>query len=390
MRLGIDLPSRVARALLCIVLIQAWVGGASWAADPAAAASPPAVATLPAAPADAAAIAAELDRSFAALAAADADLPRDTFDPAAIISAVGKEPATLLNWVRDQTFWAPYRGVLRGATGVLMDRVGSSADRAMLLAQLLREAGQEVRLARATLPEPMAATLLAKVRPIPHDRMQAARTPAPPLKMQAAADAFATKYVRPFGVDEARARHSFADATLTSDRLAEEMVQRSAEQTPALVEAIGERDAAGNAADEGQARAAALAAIADHWWAQCQTEGKWVDLDPLLPDAAPGTSAAATVAATFVPFVAKTGASVLDGKPCHEVGISVIVERWDAGALSEQTVLSHTFRSAEAVGQSIRLDHMPMNWPSAMSPTASDAGEQIQKAATDEKTWAPC
>lgn len=254
MRLGIDLPSRVARALLCIVLIQAWVGGASWAADPAAAASPPAVATLPAAPADAAAIAAELDRSFAALAAADADLPRDTFDPAAIISAVGKEPATLLNWVRDQTFWAPYRGVLRGATGVLMDRVGSSADRAMLLAQLLREAGQEVRLARATLPEPMAATLLAKVRPIPHDRMQAARTPAPPLKMQAAADAFATKYVRPFGVDEARARHSFADATLTSDRLAEEMVQRSAEQTPALVEAIGERDAAGNAADEGQAR----------------------------------------------------------------------------------------------------------------------------------------
>ena len=65
------------------------------------------------------------------------EIPRDTFDPKAIIKKVGEDPEKLFEWVRDHTFWVPYRGSLRGPTGVLMDRLGNSLDRSFLLAELL-------------------------------------------------------------------------------------------------------------------------------------------------------------------------------------------------------------------------------------------------------------
>ena len=44
---------------------------------------------------------------------------------------------TTFRSVRSHTVWVPYRGLLRGATGVLMDRRGDSLDRAELLAMRL-------------------------------------------------------------------------------------------------------------------------------------------------------------------------------------------------------------------------------------------------------------
>ena len=40
--------------------------------------------------------------------------PRDTFDPQVIVDNVGKDPAKLFEWVRDNTYLVPYRGALRG------------------------------------------------------------------------------------------------------------------------------------------------------------------------------------------------------------------------------------------------------------------------------------
>ena len=82
------------------------------------------------------------------------DAPRDRWDPAYVVKALGRNPDTLFAWVRENTTWIPYRGVLRGPMGVLMDRQGNSLDRATLLAALLVEAGHEARLA------PFAARLL--------------------------------------------------------------------------------------------------------------------------------------------------------------------------------------------------------------------------------------
>jgi hypothetical protein len=42
------------------------------------------------------------------------ELPREEFDPAALAKQLGNDPQAHFAWVRDHTWWAPYRGLLRG------------------------------------------------------------------------------------------------------------------------------------------------------------------------------------------------------------------------------------------------------------------------------------
>ena len=95
-------------------------------------------------------------------------LSRTTFDLRAIVEEAGNDPEALFRWVRDETRWAAYRGVLRGAVGVLMDRVGNSMDRAILLADLLRLAGHDARLARGIVPPDSIEEILGRL-PLPPD-----------------------------------------------------------------------------------------------------------------------------------------------------------------------------------------------------------------------------
>ena len=120
----------------------------------------------PRSPAEVKRITNDLERSFKALEASQREIPRDTFDPKAVVDQVGKDPSKLFQWVRDNTYWVPYQGTLRGPTGVLMDRLGNSLDRALLLAELLQASGQEVRLAQALLPPETAKRVEAAIRPI--------------------------------------------------------------------------------------------------------------------------------------------------------------------------------------------------------------------------------
>src|SRR5262245_2284897 len=103
-------------------LLLVWTGAFEAAAVPTTGATDPA---------------SQLEQSLQAIADGDRDLPRDTFDPAYVVQRLGTKPEDILAWVRDQTLWVPYRGLLRGDVGVLMDRVGNSLDRTYLLATLL-------------------------------------------------------------------------------------------------------------------------------------------------------------------------------------------------------------------------------------------------------------
>ena len=118
----------------------------------------------------------KLEKMFDALEEARKEIPRETFDPKVIIDGqpevgfegVGKDPIRLFEWVRDNTYVVPYRGVLRDYQGVLMDRVGNSLDRSLLLMRLLSDAGHtKFRLAHAELSDDKAAELLRRARPIP-------------------------------------------------------------------------------------------------------------------------------------------------------------------------------------------------------------------------------
>lgn len=85
---------------------------------------------------------------------------RARFDTSALLASLADHSITsLFGYVRDFTQLAPYRGLLRGSKGVLLDSLGNSLDRALLLAELLRETGRDVRLVRAELSEGTATAL---------------------------------------------------------------------------------------------------------------------------------------------------------------------------------------------------------------------------------------
>src|SRR5262245_56819976 len=142
---------------LCAVLVglQLFVWCTSPLADEPTPAAEPSAADLKA-------TADRLDAWFQGLEQDTKELPRDSFDPKAIVDRVGSDPQKLYEWVRDQTTLVAYRGTLRGPSGVLMDRVGNSLDRALLLCELLRLAGLEVQLAHGTLSAEQAAELNRK------------------------------------------------------------------------------------------------------------------------------------------------------------------------------------------------------------------------------------
>ena len=107
-----------------------------------------------------------LGTTFQLLERREQEAPRDRWDPDYIVHEIGSDPDALFRWVRDNTFWIPYRGLLRGPVGVLLDRQGNSLDRAVLLATLLEHAGRTVRLAHGTLPREQAAAVLTDMEAV--------------------------------------------------------------------------------------------------------------------------------------------------------------------------------------------------------------------------------
>jgi len=360
----------VSRSLFCLMLVMSWSGSLARLAP---ADSPP-----PASRPSPEVVAAEVDRVFAGLAKAASDLPRDTFDPSAIVAAAGEDPARLAAWVREHTWWVPYHGVLRGAMGVQMDRLGNSVDRSLLLAELLRRSGHTVRLARADLDPATADKLLSAVRPVPDVRLPGSPVDRTP---QQIADDFVRQFVTPFGIDEGRARRHLGDALLKGNKLTEEMVSRTAEQAPLLANLV--RLPAPAAAPAGPS-AAARAAAADHWWVQVQREGRWADLDVMSPAA---DLASPAPPASTVEF--KNDASILDALPCHEVQVRIIVEQLAGGRLTEHPVLTHVFRPAEMIGRSVRLTHLPADWNDKLDLLAHDGAARFQQLAAAQTKWVP-
>jgi hypothetical protein len=273
------------------------------------------------------------------------DIPRDTFDPLAIIRVVGKDRAALVEWVRNQTYWVPYRGALRGSTGVLMDRLGNSLDRSLLLAELLTLAGHTVRLAQGNLSDQAAREVLQRLRPVP----------ANPVPVSAPDEAVVQRQAKQFGVDLQTTRAGMQREQQAFAAMKKDLAGRVAAQTPFLVSQLGPRSATSDAT------AVSVGALRDHWWVQVRDNAQWMDLDPMSP--ASGAVAGTVVAARTVAFDRPRGEIPLPSDQVHEVTLRVVVEQWKQGKVVEKTPLAHTFRPAESYGQPIVLQVAPMGWP---------------------------
>jgi hypothetical protein len=302
----------------------------------------------------------ELDNSIHAIEDGERESPRDRWDPEYVVRVIGRDPEKLFAWVRERTSWIPYRGVLRGPIGVLMDRQGNSLDRALLMAALLERAGHTVRLAHGELTPEQATDLLPTLVTLatPGSRTVPSRYPAPPAAVASANNtsgsnlrAVAARYQ----LDGSAIERMLTAQDRALARVQSDLDARVADQTTRLLATVPRPD---SAEDWNRRLDASRGALRDHWWVQRQDGQHWVDFDLLDLAGKTGASLAApkeTLAMDDIP-----------SELHHDIAIRVIAEKWSSGTLQESKVLDHVLRPAEVIGRPVVLQFWPGAWPSEM------------------------
>jgi hypothetical protein len=319
--------------------------------------------------------AASLENAFRAIEDGERESPRDRWDPDYVVAQVGTDPKKLFAWVRDNTYWIPYRGVLRGPVGVLMDRQGNTLDRALLLAALLQKAGHTVRLAHGELAQKQSAELLPDlvaarsamgVGPGSEPRRDAHLSPGDAMGMVA----------RQYRLDEAAIRRRLESEMAEGRRLQSDLDTRVIDQTARLLSAIGQRP---SRSDWDQRMTASLTALRDHWWVQRQDGARWMDLDVLAP--ADAHNALVASRETVAP-------DAIASNLRHEVVVRIVAEQSSERGRTESKVLEHTLRPADLIGTPVILRFVPAGVKSVMA-AAPGGGAAFRTAALDQREWIP-
>jgi hypothetical protein len=298
------------------------------------------------------------------------ELPRAEFDSAIRAASLGKDPGKIFEWVRDRTWWVPYRGLLRGPKGVMLDRVGSNLDRAALLGDLMLRNGYAVRLAHTRLTDEQAQELLGKLSSFPDQRSVHSQPTRLSEEQQRAAKELLSDF------DE-----NLRQQTAVAEQRLGEAKALVRAQTDGLYAAVQ------NLAQGGQADAkTVIAALQDHWWVEYDQGGKWVAMDVLLPDAKLGE--AITTASTTHAWAKADDAPAIPEADWHSVQIKIVVERYESGATSEFTVLETVLRPAEVLDQPIQLSHVPRPWPDSFADPRKDH-DVLKNASLWVTEWIP-
>jgi len=331
--------------LIVILLLFEWSGVIAW--PPSGQAAQPVSLALPSA--------AELAKAGSTLqipspsavspddfvARADAlvrSIPRVRYDLAARAQALGSGVDPAFRFVRDQIRFEAYPGVLRGAEGTYVTRAGNAFDRALLLADLLKRKGLKTRFALGKLPRPQAERLFARIF-----------EPTPPLEADAVSKAPAP------GQPE-------AEAFMT--RLRARAVRDYAAIRKALGNALPSK--------AGPSREEVLREIEAHVWVQAEVNGRWVDLDSALPDAAPGRT---------YPAAARTVES-LPKESYQRVTIRVTSETLTGGSLKTEAALEFSAPAEELLDRQVFLVHTPAGGGGGL-------GGGISGAVAGADAWTP-
>ena len=302
-----------------------------------------------------------LDSSLRAIADGERDAPRDRWDPAYVVEQIGRDPDQLRGWVQTSTRWLPYRGVLRGATGVLMDRQGSSLDRAILLASLLQHAGHEARLANGRLPDDAVAGLLPGLL---------ASTVRQFETLPDSDDGWALRNASlEYGLEPAAMEVSLGAQVTAMDSVMRILHARVAGQSRRLLAQVshpqGDADSL-TRADQ------ATESLRDHWWVQVQRDGAWRDLE-LLDVATPAAERVADP-------------SALPDDLYHTLTVRLVAEEEDGSARRLVPALEQTVRPSAIPGRALALQIWPANMPSELHAEAqSRFGLATQ--AQQEREW---
>lgn len=106
-----------------------------------------------------------IDQLRAEIDRVEAELPESAWTQEDLAFELAfEEPDVIGAWVRDEIAFEAYRGVLRGADGTVRAEAGNAWDQSLLLATLLFDAGYTARIARTTLPDDAAESLVRSMR----------------------------------------------------------------------------------------------------------------------------------------------------------------------------------------------------------------------------------
>jgi len=262
----------------------------------------------------------------AALAQADM-LPAETWEVDTLAETLGIEPEAAFAFVRDHIAFDPYPGVLRGAEGTLAARAGNAWDRALLLRALLEHHGHLTRLAVGELDDATIDALLAAAA---QGAPQPLSDPHPATVVPIDVRALATRAWRDHALLTQALEAAGVAQTLGAANTAGDGGQADAANTAS---GAASGDASGDVVPDPRA------AIRSHVWVQVeQLDGSWLDLDPSLPGATPGSTLT-------------TATGTADEPPAeayHRVVVRVLAETLEDDALQESVVLEAPMVAADA------------------------------------------
>ena len=208
--------------------------------------------------------------------------------------------------VRDEFAFDAYPGVLRGAWVAYAARAGNAADRALVLAQLIRASGIPVRFALGRLDDETSARLYDRVFDTP------ARAAAQPVN--------ATGFRR-------------------------RVLARASRDLNAVLGAFGGTPPPITA----PARDAVREELRRHVWIQAELDGVWTNLDPTFRDARPGQRLAEAVRTV----------DRLPDDMVQRVRARIVVDRIVAGRVTSITALETLWTAPDLYDRQIFLLHVP-------------------------------
>ena len=314
-----------------------------------------------------------LDQNLTAIEAQERSAARDHWDPGYVVNMVGRDPQKLFAWVKNNTVWIPYRGVLRGPIGVLIDRQGNSLDQSLLLATFLREVGETVQLVHGEMDSQQAATLVP-------DLIARQVTAYGVRGVDASlAQGSQTTTVQFLSADP-QVDQAIAQQNQSAEHMMSELDARVADQSERLLRTVPKPD---SDAEWASRFSAAIAALQDHWWVQRWDGQTWVDMDLFSPS--PDGSSPLSFATETVEID-----SLEASAPYQEIAVRVVAEQMANSALKQHTALEHVLRPADMIGQSIVLQF----WPTApLTEEQSNAADEqstkpdFKKSALDQHEW---
>lgn len=300
--------------------------------------------------------------------------PAHQFSVPAAQKELGDDPRDLYQWVRDETRLIPYQGILRGSQGVIVDRMGNSLDRAILLHDMLHEAGiSEVRFVRATLDLEDSEALWKSISrdPSPHYFDQLKKEDSGELEVAI------EEAARILQADPQAIRFQLEQDRYEGQILAEKMASSIDFQSE---EIAGQIDISRNGNGDGVSQRKAIEDLRDHWWIEYRAEGEWTTLDP--------ASAEISFGKQMFPEKEEERFAYddLSSDLWHRMDVRVIAEQLTESGLHTVTALEETVIAASLPFRHVDLSMAPINWGSLdLEAKVSD----IREKALAQNEWLP-